>query len=181
MKVGRARTYALVFWVAWWAVLFAVWLLLVGSLQADELIVGAAAAALSASVALAVRSRGYILFSPRLAWARELPELCLGIIVDTGLLGSALWRRVVRRERVRGQILRVPFHYGGENGRDGARRALVNFAVSITPNSYVVDIDPDADSLLVHRLVTGPIDPVLLREEQRALTESMHRSRGEHT
>jgi len=27
----------------------------------------------------------------------------------------------------------MPFHHGGDNGRDGARRALVNFAVSLHP------------------------------------------------
>jgi hypothetical protein len=84
------------------------------------------------------------------------------------VLGSALWRKVVRRDAVEGSTVRVPFHHGGDNGRDGARRALVNFAVSLTPNSYVIDIDPEADSLLVHRLVAGPLDGLLQRQQQRA-------------
>jgi len=80
--------------------------------------------------------------------------VCWSIVVDCGLLTTALWRRIVLRRRVEGTTFRVPFHRGGDNGRDGAQRALVNFAVSITPNSYVVDIDPEGDSLLVHRLVS---------------------------
>jgi multisubunit Na+/H+ antiporter MnhE subunit len=155
-------------WLAWWAALSGVWLLLVDTVRLDELLVGIVASAITATVAAAVHRLGYIRFWPRLAWARELPELVLAVVVDCGLLAQALWRKVVRRQPVRGQTLRVPFHHGGDNGRDGARRALVNFAVSLTPNSYVVDIDPEGDSLLVHRLVPAPLDRVLRREQERA-------------
>jgi multisubunit Na+/H+ antiporter MnhE subunit len=155
-------------WVAWWIALAVVWLMLVDSLHPDELIVGAAAAAIAATVGTVVQHRGYIRFWPRAAWLLETPYLIGGIVVDCGLLAVALWRRVVGRRSVRGEMIRVPFHPGGDTGRDGARRALVNFAVSITPNSYVVDIDPEGDSLLVHRLVPVPLDRVLRREELRA-------------
>jgi hypothetical protein len=96
-----------------------------------------------------------------------VPNVLKDVVVDTGLLGAALWRRLIRGQRVQGEMIRVPFHHGGDNGRDGARRALVNFAVSLTPNSYVVDIDPEGDSLLVHRLVDVPLDRILLREQER--------------
>jgi len=148
--------------------MLALWLLLVGTVAVDELITGAAAAALAASLAVAVHRRGYIEFQPRARWLTELPRLCLGIATDTGRLAVALWQAAVLRRPVRGSMIAVPFHHGGDNGRDGARRALVNLAVSITPNSYVVDIDPDADRLLVHQLVAVPLDRVLQREQQRA-------------
>ena len=157
-------------WLAWWVALWLVWLLLVDTVQPDELLVGAGAAAVAATVGTVVQHRGYIRFSPRAAWLLETPYLIGGIVVDCGLLAVALWRRVVGRQPVRGETIRVPFHHGGDTGRDGARRALVNFAVSITPNSYVVDIDPEGDSLLVHRLVPVPLDRVLRREELRAHT-----------
>jgi len=161
-------TQLLGFWLAWWVGLFIVWLLLVDTVQPQELLVGALAASVAASVAIAVHRQGYIRFWPRAAWLRETPSLIWDVIVDCGLLGGALWDKLVRRRPVRGVTIRVPFHHGGDNGRDGARRALVNFAVSLTPNSYVVDIDPEADSLLVHRLVAGPLDRVLRREQDRA-------------
>jgi multisubunit Na+/H+ antiporter MnhE subunit len=159
-----------VLWLAWWAALLIIWLLLVDTLDPEELLVGAVAASVAASVALAVHRRGYIRFWPRAAWFRQTPALVWDVIADCGLLAGALWRKVVLRQPVRGIMIRVPFHHGGDNGRDGARRALVNIAVSLTPNSYVVDIDPEADSLLVHRLVPGPLDRVLRREEARART-----------
>jgi multisubunit Na+/H+ antiporter MnhE subunit len=162
---GRRRVRA---WLGWWAALALVWVLLVDTFRLDELIVGALAAAIAATVATAVLRRGYIRFSPRAAWLLETPYVVRDVLVDCVLLAGALWRRTVRRERVRGVTVRVPFHHGDDSGRDGARRALVNFAVSLTPNSYVVDIDPEGDSLLVHRLVPVPLDRVLRREEQRA-------------
>jgi multisubunit Na+/H+ antiporter MnhE subunit len=165
----QSRTRLAALWVAWWCALALVWLALVDTLQADELIVGAVSAALAASVAVVVHRRGYIRFWPRLAWLREVPYLVRDVVVDCGLLSVALWQRVVLRRPVHGVTIRVPFHHGGDTGRDGARRALVNFAVSLTPNSYVVDIDPEGDTLLVHRLVDMPLDRVLRREEQRAL------------
>jgi multisubunit Na+/H+ antiporter MnhE subunit len=155
-------------WLAWWAALVVVWLLLVDTFATDELVVGAAASAISASVATAVHRRGYIRFWPRAVWLREVPSLLWETTLDCGRLTDALWRRVVRREPVHGETFRVAFHQGGDNGRDGARRALVNFAVSFTPNSYVVDIDPEGDSLLVHRLVAAPLDAILRREQERA-------------
>jgi multisubunit Na+/H+ antiporter MnhE subunit len=168
-------------WLAWWGVLVVVWLLLVETLQPDELAVGGVAAAIAATAAAAVHRRGYIRFSPRVAWLRETPWIIGSAIVDCGLLGAALWRRIVRRQPVHGATFRVPFHHGGDNGRDGARRALVNFAVSFTPNSYVVDIDPEGDSLLVHQLVPAPLDRILRREQQRAANALSNSPQGDES
>ena len=96
----------------------------------------------------------------------QVPRLVWTVLGDCALLGGALWRRVVRREPVHGETFRVAFTTAGTTRRDGARRALVNFAVSLTPNSYVVDIDPEGDTLLVHRLVAAPLDAILRREQQ---------------
>jgi multisubunit Na+/H+ antiporter MnhE subunit len=155
-------------WLAWWVALFILWLLLVDTVEAQELLVGAIAASVAAGLAIAVHREGYMRFRPRARWLREAPWLAWEVIADCGLLAGALWRKLIGRQQVHGVTIRVPFHHGGDGGRDGARRALVNFAVSLTPNSYVVDIDPEADSLLVHRLVAGPLDGVLRREQDRA-------------
>jgi multisubunit Na+/H+ antiporter MnhE subunit len=100
-----------------------------------------------------VHRRGYIRFQPRARWVARAPAILLEAFTDCGLLAVALWDKVVRRRPVRGRMVRVPFEHGGDSGRDGARRALINFTISLTPNSYVVDIDRESDSLLIHRLV----------------------------
>jgi multisubunit Na+/H+ antiporter MnhE subunit len=164
---GPGQHYLLI-WLAWWASLFLGWLLLVDSFDWQELLVGIAAAAAAASVAIAMHRRGYIRFWPRVTWLKHVPSLLRTVMVDSGLLATALWRRIVLRQPVRGTTIRVPFHHGGDNGRDGARRALVNFSVSLTPNTFVLDIDPEGDSLLVHQLVSRPPDRVLERQRQVA-------------
>jgi len=156
-----------------------VWVLLVDTFDPEELLVGAAGAAIAATVAVSLHRRGYIRFWPRARWLREIPFLVLDVNVDCGRLGAALWRKVVLRRPVHGETIRVPFHHGGDNGRDGARRALVNFAVSLTPNSYVVDMDPEGDSLLVHRLVPVALDRVLVREQVRAAWTFPNHHQGE--
>jgi len=137
-----------------------VWLLLVDTIDPEELAAGAVAAALAATVATTVHRRGYIRFQPRLRWLRHTPALLWNVLVDCRLLGVALWQRVVLRRPVTGTTVRVPFEHGGDTGRDGARRALVNFAISLTPNSYVIDIDPEAHSLLIHQLVADLPDRI---------------------
>jgi len=159
---ARAR---LRFGLAWWAVLMAVWLLLVETFAVPEVVVGSVAAAAAASVAEAVRELGYVRFAPRLAWLRHAPRVAGQVLVDCGILFAALARRVIRRRDVRGVMLRVPVRYGDDSGRGAARRALLNFGVSITPNSYVVDLDPETSTVLIHQLVAGPIDPLVASDD----------------
>ncbi len=149
------------FGLAWWAVLMATWLLLVETFAVPELLVGAVAAGLAASVAETVRELGYVRFAPRVIWLRHAPRVAGQILVDCGILFAALARQLLRRRDVRGVLVRIPVRYGDDSARDAARRALLNFGVSITPNSYVVDLDPETSTVLIHQLVAGPVDPLV--------------------
>jgi len=142
-------------------VLLVLWLAFVDSLAVPEVLAGVAAAAVAASVAETLRELGYVRFAPRLAWARHAPRVAWQILVDCGVLFAALARRLFRRRALRGVMLRIPIRYGDDSARDAARRALLNFGVSITPNSYVVDLDPETSTVLIHQLVAGPIDPLV--------------------
>lgn len=149
------------FGVAWWAALFGAWLLFVESLAVAELVVGVIASAAAASLAEAVREGGYVRFSPRARWLVHAPRVALQIFVDCWILGVALVEQLLGRRTVRGVMYRVPIHYGDEGSQAAARRALLNFAVSITPNSYVLDLDEDSSTALVHQLVPDRLDPLL--------------------
>ena len=149
------------FGAAWWAVLMGGWLLLVETFAVPELVAGTIAAALAASVAEAVRELGYVRFAPRLTWLRHAPRVAGQVLVDCGILFAALARRLIQRRDVRGVLLRIPVRYGDDGARDAARRALLNFGVSITPNSYVVDLDAETSTVLIHQLVAGPVDPLV--------------------
>jgi multisubunit Na+/H+ antiporter MnhE subunit len=157
---GSSLAARLRFGLAWWAALLAAWLLFVDSLAPAEVVAGVVASALAASLAEAVRERGYVRFSPRLRWLAHAPRVAWQILVDCWILEVALVRRL-RGRRVRGVLYRVPIRYGGDDSRSAARRALLNFAVSITPNSYVLDLEPDTSVALVHQLVPDRLDPLL--------------------
>jgi len=154
----RAR---LAFGLGLWVALWGVWLLLVDTLVPIELVAGAVAAAIAATVAEAVREGGYVRFSPRLRWLGFVPGLVIGVLRDCGVLTVALWREIRRPGSQRGLLIRLPFAYGDQGGRDSARRALVNMGVTLTPNTYVLDLDPEAGVMVVHQLVPGDLDSIV--------------------
>jgi multisubunit Na+/H+ antiporter MnhE subunit len=160
---GSSLSSRLRFGVAWWAALMAAWLLFVDTFAVAEVLAGVVASALAASLAEAVRERGYVGFAPRARWVAHGPRVVWQILVDCWILEVALVQRL-RGRRVRGVMYRVPIRYGGDDSRAAARRALLNFAVSITPNSYVLDLESDTGTALVHQLVPDRLDPLLERD-----------------
>jgi multisubunit Na+/H+ antiporter MnhE subunit len=164
-KQSRARdqTMSPGLWILWWAAFMVWWIALTGKLTAAELSVGALAAATSAFVAELVRVQDVRQFRPRLRWvlrARRLPLLALK---DCGIVFAALWRQMTGGGRMSGAFRAFEYDIGGSGGGAAARRALLNASISITPNTYVVGIDQDANTVLVHQLV--PVERTRSREE----------------
>lgn len=148
MVRGRAR-----FWLTWWAGLLALYLLLVFSLQTAELVAGAACAAVGATAAELVRSRGRIRFAPGFGWIRTLPGLAGEIVVDTLRMVPLVWH-AIRGHPVHGRMRCIAFPAASLKGAQGStRRAVEKFLGSVAPNSYVVGFDPEHDVVLVHQLV----------------------------
>ena len=85
---------------AWWLAMFAGWIALVDTIAFQELVLGAAAAAVAASIAFEVHRRGYIAFRPRARWLAQVPRLVWTVVTDCVLLGGALWRCVVGHEAI---------------------------------------------------------------------------------
>ena len=152
-----------ILWLAWWAVFFVFYMLLAGVLVRAEIIMGAVAAAISASVAELVRVQDARQFQPRLRWVLRAYRLPPAILADCGVVFVALWRHVVKGEEIRGAFRAFRHPVGGQGARAAGRRALLNAAISITPNTYVVGIDEDKETVLVHQLV--PCEPSQAREE----------------
>lgn len=140
-------------WFGWWVGLQVLWLVLVGTLDASELVLGAAAAALGATAAVVVLLPGVDRFDGSARWLLRAWRLPWQAVTDTGRLTGALWRRLVRREPVHGGFRVLPFAYGGPDSRAVARRAAAKAAGSFAPNTYVVGIDEQRDEVLYHELV----------------------------
>jgi len=104
--------------VGWFAVLFVVWAVLVGTIQSTELYAGLAAAAAGAVVAEILRSRRLLEFEVdalTLAKVWKAPGL---ILLDVGVVAFELGRALAARRRVLGTWVDVDFPVrGGARGR----------------------------------------------------------------
>lgn len=131
----------------WWVVLFAFYLAIISTISLTEIVVGAVAAAACAIAAVA--SRRTLLAAgndeshrPRARWLRWLVPLPLQIVTGS-----------VRLLRPRGEFAEVRLP---EDSRAAVRRGFAVLALSVAPNGYVADVDPERNILVVHRLDGRP-------------------------
>jgi multisubunit Na+/H+ antiporter MnhE subunit len=155
-------------WLARWALLMALWLLLTDTHQWQELVAGAVTAAIGATVAgLVVRPGQPKTVSKSLAvlslGPRRLGRPLVRLVADTGILTLALVRALAGR-RPRGSFRVVRFTPDPPR-RSAAGRAMTEIWGSLTPNRYVVGIDDEDGVLMIHELVRTdePLDPLAER------------------
>jgi multisubunit Na+/H+ antiporter MnhE subunit len=146
------------FWTAWFLPLLALWLAFVGTLAAEELVLGLVAAAVAATAADLVRAQDLVRFRLDPRWLRDLGQLPWQVLRDCWLLAVALGRRCAGRP-VHGAFRALPFPVERDDARSAARRALVTGVVSLTPNTYVVGCEGDG-VILIHQLVPEPGSPI---------------------
>lgn len=136
-------------WLAWFAGLFGLWLLLVGTVATLELVAGLCAGAIGATAAEVVRSLGLLRFRVERAWLARTPARLAQVVPDFFLVVAVL-------ARPRGGAFRtLPFPTGGERAVDDGRRAWAAFVGSFAPNRLVVDLDRETGEALVHDLVAA--------------------------
>jgi hypothetical protein len=160
------RGQRLTMWGVRWLLLFALWLGLTDTRVLPELIAGAVAAAIGATVSgLVTRVRQPRTLSKSLALLRLGPRR-LGhplarLFVDTALLTGALWRRMIRRQAV-GGAFRAAQYRPERPLESAAGRALMVTWGSLPPNRYVVGLDEEQGVILVHELVReeAPLEPL---------------------
>jgi hypothetical protein len=142
------------FWLVWFATALALWMLLVFKTELAEVVAGALAAALAATGAELVRSRGYAPFAPAPRWWLGVARLPREVIVETWLVIRLLVRHFLRGERVQGRFRIVHFEgCVGDEPRDQARRALAKWQSSVSPNTYVLGFDEHRKLAVVHQLI----------------------------
>jgi hypothetical protein len=140
-------------WVAWWLVLFWLWLLLAGEWNRVELVAAALAAAAAATLGEAARTLvhgGARVSAPEPVAAARIP---LALVVDFAILVRALALSVVRRQVVRGSFRTREIDAGGDDPAGRGRRAWLEYAATVSPNAYVVGIDRERGLALVHDLI----------------------------
>ena len=140
-------------WLIWWGLLAALWLALVDTVAAPELVAGAVAAAIAATGAVVVRGQRRVLLRPRAAWVRHAAGPVRRLVTDLGPLAIALWRRGIRRADEHGEIVEVPYTAVGLEPEATAHRVFTQALGSLGPNTLVVGVDAERRVLLVHELV----------------------------
>ncbi len=140
-------------WLAAWAALFWLWLLLAGEWNRQEWIAAACAATVAATLGEIARTRAGV--HPRVPWrwvaaAWTVPAM---IFVDFGIVVWALVASLLRREVVRGAFRAHDFPAGGDDPESAAVRAWVGLVATYGANAYVVDLEPERGLSLVHDLV----------------------------
>jgi multisubunit Na+/H+ antiporter MnhE subunit len=153
-KLSARTPGAVITWLTWWVLLMSLWVAVDDSVAPDELLAGAGAAALAALAAAVVSRQARMRFRIRAAWLPRALALPGQVVSDTIAVFAVLARTVAgQAPPPRGAFREVPVRYGDDTPLGVTRRVLLTGARSLTPNAFVVDMDPERDVMLVHELV----------------------------
>jgi multisubunit Na+/H+ antiporter MnhE subunit len=153
-RVPAARRVAA--WIGWWIVLMSFWVMIDDSIQFDEMLAGAGAAALAALVAETATYQAAVHLKIRAEWlvpALRLPGQVAGDVIT---VFGALWRKLAHGEQPHSAFAEIPVRYGDDTIEGVTRRVLMIGGHSIAPNTFVLGIDKDRDAMVVHQLEAEP-------------------------
>ena len=128
-------------WLGWWALLTALYVVLVDTRRLQELVAAAVVGALGATAALLVQHEMPLGPRPRAATMLRELRTVFDWPRDLVLLTAALIRRP------RGRTVEVPFD------GDATEGAVAVAGRSFAPNRIVIDVDRDRGVLTYHELV----------------------------
>lgn len=151
-QAESTRHFSLGFWLADVAILIPIWFILVGTINRLELVLALVAAPVAAALTEMVRSVGFARFYPRLHWLIHAWRIPAEVLMDCWTLSEALAGRLLKSRQKRGFFRKVDFHSGGTGARSAARRALTITMGTLSPNTYVVDIEPYHNFALLHQV-----------------------------
>ncbi|HEX5617379.1 MAG TPA: hypothetical protein VFX51_03115 [Solirubrobacteraceae bacterium] len=149
-RVTRAR---IVGWLAWFAVLNALWLVLIAAWVPAEEVLGLVASGIAATAAEAVREQGLAGFRLRARWLLHLRVLPWRTVRESVVVLRILARHVLRKAPAQGRFRVVPLALPEDPSEQAAKRALVTAAESFAPNGYVLTIDIREGVMLTHELI----------------------------
>jgi multisubunit Na+/H+ antiporter MnhE subunit len=138
-------------WLIWWALLMTLWIIVDDSVDTDELLAGAGAAALAAVLAELAGHEAAAHGLPA-GWLRTVLRLPADVARDTWTVFGVLAHTLVRRQAPRSAFRQLPVAYGAETPTGRLRRAFVIGVRSFAPNSFALGIDAERNVMVVHQL-----------------------------
>lgn len=142
-------------WMVWWILLMSFWIILDDSIELDELLAGAGAAALGALLAEFASYQAASRFRMRIEWLVPALSLPGQLARDTVLVFAVLWRRLAHGEEPRSGFREERVRFGANTAEGKTRRALLVGGRSVAPNTFVLGIDSERDVMVIHQLVVS--------------------------
>jgi multisubunit Na+/H+ antiporter MnhE subunit len=140
-------------WLAWWVLLMSFWVIIDDSLRTDELLAGAGAAAVGATLAEVASGQAGLRVRVRLEWIGRAAALPAQVARDTWIVFAALWRLLARGEQPHSEFRAVPLGHRPDDADADTRRVLQVWSHSLAPNSFALGIEPERDVMIIHQLV----------------------------
>lgn len=128
------------------------WVILDDSIDTDELLAGAAAAALGAFLAELATHQAASQVRMRIEWIVPAMRLPWHLLRDTGLVFMILWRQLAFGEEPRSVFREEPVRFGPDTVEGRTRRSLLIGGRSVAPTKFVLGMDSDPDVIVVHEL-----------------------------
>ncbi len=131
-----------------------VYMLFTGEWTAVDWMGAGACAAVAAAATVPMARMKLFDLRIRARWFAAVPAALLQIFKDFAIVTAFLIRSLARRERGHGLfVARGDFPAGATDAEGTSWRAFVAVTATVSPNSYVIDIDPDRGNRLSHDLV----------------------------
>ena len=144
-----------------WAGLVMLWLLFVYQLTLAEVLVGAAASAVTVlAFQTALRSIP-LCFEPRFLWLAAVWRMPGMIARDMWALTKDLCRRMFADRHSRSVLVICPFETNGDECSASAQRTLAVLFVTMTPNSVALDVNRDNGEMLIHFLIPAQVPKIV--------------------
>jgi hypothetical protein len=141
-------------WFLLWLALFWLWLLLTGDWNRIEVIGAACGAALAATLSEIVRAAARQQLTVPLERLRASASVLPIVFADFGIVMWVLLRSVAQGRVARGAFITRRFDAGPKTTVSGrGRRAWTVWLAGFSPNAYVLEIDEERDTVLLHDLV----------------------------
>src|SRR2546430_5591545 len=112
-------------WLMWWVLLMSFWVILDDSIALDELLAGAGAAALAATLAELVGHQAATRFRMPAGWVIPALGLPGQVVRDTVIVFAALWRRLAHGEQPPSGFREIPTRFGDDSDEGVTRRVLL--------------------------------------------------------
>jgi multisubunit Na+/H+ antiporter MnhE subunit len=145
------------FWAIQFLVLLGLWIVFVGKVKWNELIVGVAGSAVAASATQIVWAQHVAAFRDHGGWVLEAWRLPKYMITGSWEIFTVLFRQLFGGRPAESLLLAVPYEAVGEDDASAARRALAITYTTSTPNFVVVGIDRERRQLIFHQIKRSKI------------------------